>query len=301
MPVVLSSSGSISESAGATAPPLPAGGRPGFPQPPPTLESPEQVQAAFDWFRAEKARLDDYTRAQFAAVHAQHQALLAKHMRDQEALALRDQELNRELQYLSAQTALLQKRSQELADWEQALGERTARLTQAQAEVLSLQQTSDFLHQDTEAKCAALARLREEAERAGASEAAARAALANLDAELLARRQEWEKQGAVLEHRRDAMEQRYADLERAEEAGRRRARELEEWEERLRHELDDQERRQNAERQELRRLREDLEAKADEILRCRLAELDELEERLRQEAEATPPRKAESHRPRLRA
>jgi chromosome segregation ATPase len=280
--------------------PLPGGQR-NFPQTPPALETPEGVRAAYEWFRAEKARLDEFTRAQFAAVHTQHQALLAKHMRDQEALALRDQELNREMQYLMAQTAVLQKRARELDEWEKALGGQSARLAEAQAELLSIQQTKEFLHQDVEAQCAALTRLRDEAERLRQSETTARASFADFDAELRERRQEWENKGAELEQRRASMEQRYTDLEKAEAAARRREAELEEWEERLRQELEVQERQQTAERQELRRLRDELDAKADEKMRQRLTELDELEERLRQEAEAARRTGLGINRPRLRA
>jgi hypothetical protein len=286
----------------AFAPPLPPrGGQTSFPHPPPTLETAEGLQAAYDWFRAEKARLDDFTRGQFAAVHAQHQALLTKHMRDQEALALRDQELNREMQYLLAQTAVVQKRSRELAEWEKSLSEQSAHLAESQAELLSLQQTSAFLQKDTEAQCAALARLREEAEQLRQSEANAHAAFADFDAELRERRLEWERKGAALEKRRASMEQRLAELEKAEEADRRRALELEEWEDRLRQELEAQERQQTVERHELRRLRDELEAKADEKVRQRLAELDDLEARLRQEAEAALRTELGKNRPRLRA
>jgi hypothetical protein len=228
--------------------------------------------------------------------------LLAKHMRDQEGLALRDQELNREMQYLLGQTAVLQKRSRELAEWEKALGEQSARLAEAQAELFSIRQTSEFLQKDAEAQCVALARMRDEAERLSQSETAARAALDTFDAELRERQQEWEKKGAEVERRRVSMEQRYDELEKAEAAARRRALELEDWEERLRQELETQERQQAAERQELRRLRDELEARADEKLRRRLAELDEMEERLRQEvvAQATRNAAADKNR-RLRA
>ena len=97
------------------------------------------------------------------------------------------------------------------------------------------------------------------------------------------------------------MEQRYADLEKAEEAARGRTLELDELEERLRQEIEAQERRQAVERQELRALRDELEAKADEKSRRRLAELDELEERLRREAEAAQRTGLGISRPRLRA
>src|SRR5262249_40470375 len=67
------------------------------PQEPPTFTSQADLQTAYEWFRAEKARLEAYTHSQFTAIHTQHQALLAKHVRSEEALAIRAQELNREI------------------------------------------------------------------------------------------------------------------------------------------------------------------------------------------------------------
>jgi chromosome segregation ATPase len=278
-----------------TAPTRPAGpaALPGRefsgPQPPPELDTPEGLRAAYEWFRSEKARLDEYTRSQFAVVHAQHQALLAKHMRDQETLALRDQEVNREMQYLAAQAALIQKRSQELSEWEKALSEQAERLAGAQDELLRLQQTSEGLQKDTEAQCVALAKLREEAERLRAGKAAARGGFGAFEAELRQRQQEWEKKGADIEQRRAAMERRCTELEKAEEAVRRRTRELDELEEQLRQEIEAQERKQTAERHELRALRDQLEAQADLRAKQRLAELDDLERRLLREAETRRP------------
>ena len=60
-------------------------------------------------------------------------------------------------------------------------------------------------------------------------------------------------------------------------------------EEQLRQEIEAQERKQTAERRELRALRDNLEAQADFRARQRLAELNELERRLLREAETRRP------------
>jgi hypothetical protein len=104
-------------------------------QEPPKLSCEDDLRIAYEWFRAEKARLEAYTHGQFAAIHNQHQALLAKHVRSEEALAVRAQELNREIQFLASQSAALQKRSREMSDWEKALAAQTAKLSQTHEEL----------------------------------------------------------------------------------------------------------------------------------------------------------------------
>src|SRR5687768_8498881 len=69
-------------------------------QPPPRLERPEDLRAAHAWLQKERQRLDEYTRSQFETIQSQHEALLAKHFRGEQNLAVRSQELNRELQFL---------------------------------------------------------------------------------------------------------------------------------------------------------------------------------------------------------
>src|SRR5947208_10840563 len=41
------------------------------PEPPPALEDPANTKAAYDWFQSERARLEEYTRYQFAAIPQQ--------------------------------------------------------------------------------------------------------------------------------------------------------------------------------------------------------------------------------------
>ena len=77
------------------------------PTPFPEGEQPN-VKAAHEWLANEKRKLEEYTRSQFGTIQQQHQALLAKHFRSEEALALRAQELNREMQFLASQSEAMQ-------------------------------------------------------------------------------------------------------------------------------------------------------------------------------------------------
>lgn len=60
--------------------------QPNWPRRPPDLSTPEGVQAAFEWFREEKARLEAYTRSQFGAIRKQQEDLLAQHVRNEQSL-----------------------------------------------------------------------------------------------------------------------------------------------------------------------------------------------------------------------
>src|SRR5262249_52743631 len=105
--------GTALPSAGGLETPPVQNGTPAYPgpQPPPKLESPADLQAAHEWLQTERQRLEAYTRNQFAAIQQQHQALLAKQFRSEEALALRAQELNREMKFLASQAEALQSRA----------------------------------------------------------------------------------------------------------------------------------------------------------------------------------------------
>src|SRR5262249_27450192 len=105
---------------------------PGEPfQPPPLLETSADLKVAYEWLQAERQRLEVYTRSQFETIQQQHQALLAKHFRGEETLALRSQELNREMQFLGSQAEALQKRARELAEREAALTAQMQKLADA--------------------------------------------------------------------------------------------------------------------------------------------------------------------------
>ena len=117
--------------ASAGFPSTPAFGTSGVvgPQTPPPLKDPADLEAAQQWLQAERGRLEAYTRSQFEMIRQQHQALLAKHFRSEETLALRSQELNREMQFLAAQTEAFQRQAQELAERERVFAAQTERLS----------------------------------------------------------------------------------------------------------------------------------------------------------------------------
>jgi chromosome segregation ATPase len=266
------------------------------PQPPPILKDPADLPAAHQWLQTEKQRLDEYTRSQFNVIREQHQVLLTKHFRSEEALAQRSQELNREIQFLASQSEALQKRSQELAERETVLASHMERLSQAQEELLSIEQTSQNVRKDTEAQQALLEKLQAETAQLQAVDATARQEFSTFDTVLRDRQQAWERKHAEITARQAQMEDRYLALEKAEAAAERRLAELDELEERLRQELAQPKQPDIRARQaQLEQRYLDLE-KAEAAAQRRLDELDELEERLHREFEVRLSRLAATQR-----
>jgi hypothetical protein len=229
---------------------------PGEPEPPPLVKDPADLQAAQDWLNAERARLEAYTHSQFAAIQEQHQALLAKQFRNEEALALRAQELNREMKFLASQSEALQGRARELAEREAALTLHLENLAQAEQEFLSIQQTGNNIVEVAGAHHALLDRFQADTARFRATGAGGDAAA--FEAALKDRQEAWEQKHASLVARQEAMEQRYALLDKAEAASQRRLAELEELEEVLRTEFQRQEEQLAQEREEIEVLRNKL-------------------------------------------
>src|SRR5262249_54183468 len=130
------------------------------PEPPPILKDPADLQLAHEWLNAERARLEAYTRSQFAIIQQQHQALLAKQFRSEEALALRAQELNREMKFLASQSEALQGRARELAEREATLTMHMEDLAAAEQEFLNIQHTDSSMVDVAEAHRALLERWR---------------------------------------------------------------------------------------------------------------------------------------------
>lgn len=222
---------------------------------PPLIKGSADLQVAYEWLNAERARLEAYTHSQFSTIQQQHQALLAKQFRSEEALALRAQELNREMKFLASQSEALQARARELAEREAALTRHMESLARAEQEFLSIQQTGNNACEVTEAHRELLEGLRADAARLQAAEADARTDAVAFEAALKERQEAWEKKHATLVARQEAMEQRFALLEKAEAASQRRLAELDELEEQLRKEFDQQEQRLVHDRQEIDMLR----------------------------------------------
>jgi DNA repair exonuclease SbcCD ATPase subunit len=236
-----------------------------WPQPPPAIEDASDLQAAYQWLQNEKSRLEQYTRNQFEMIEEQHQAMLTKHFRSEQMLALRSQELNREMQFLANQTEVLQGRSRELGEREVALAEQVERLAHAQEELLSLEQTSANIRQNTKGQQYVLERLRAETTQLKAVDIEARGRFDAFEAELKERQAAWEKNQADITARQAQMEERYQALERAEQAAMRRLTELDEVENQIRGELEQQEGQLTRDRREVEQMRAQLRCQAREL------------------------------------
>jgi hypothetical protein len=244
------------------------------PEPPPVLKDPADVTVAQEWLQAERARLEAYTRSQFAAIQQQHQTLLAKQFRSEEALALRAQELNREMKFLASQSEALQVRARELAEREAALTMHMEKLAQAEQEFLTSQQAGSNVAEVAEAHRVLLEQLRADTARLQEAGAYARTDHAAFEAALKERQEAWEKKHASLVARLGEMEERFTALDKAEAASQRRVSEVDELEEQLRSEFEQQEKRLAADRQEIEVLR----AKLRQQIRKLDEGLDEAEE-----------------------
>lgn len=236
------------------------------PQPPPALTDQASLQAAYEWFEAERIRLEEFTRQQFATVRAHQQADLARHYRNEETLALRAQDLNREMQFLATQSQALQARARQLAQWEGSLSLQAQKLFEAHEQILLIHQTSGNVQEDLEAHQASLERMREEMAQLQTAEAAARSTFAVFDANLADRQRAWEKKQADLTARQMEMEQRYQALEQSEEAATKRLAELDDLENRLREEFEGEQRQLGLERQEIEALYAELRSRSQPLL-----------------------------------
>jgi chromosome segregation ATPase len=221
----------------------------------PSLPPEGDPRAAYEWLANEKRKLEEYTRGQFDMIQQQHQALLAKHFRSEEALALRAQDLNREMQFLASQSEALQRRAHELAEHEMMLNAQMEKLARAQEELIALENNSESTRRDIDAQQQFLNELREETAQLQRVGQSTRTEFSDFEATLKERQQAWEKKQAEFVARQAQMEQRYAALDKAEEAHKRRMAELDELEDQLRREFEQSERALATERREMETLR----------------------------------------------
>lgn len=219
-----------------------------WPDPPPELADVPEYQKAYRWLQGERQRLDEYTRKQFATIQQQHQALLAQHFRNEEALALRTQELNREMAFFSAQAKIIQDRAGNLARREKALAEQVDKLRQVQRDLPPKGVSPSAA---AEAQRVILEELQAETARAQTDGVATHEDLAGVETALKERQAAWEKKQAEIGERLAQMERRYQALEKAEDAARRRLAELDELEHRLEKEFEKQERQLALERRQI--------------------------------------------------
>jgi hypothetical protein len=196
------------------------------------------LRAAQDWFRAERGRLEEYTRQQFGLIEQQHYQVLAKHYQVEADVARRVQEVNREIQLLSAQGEAMKERARGLAEWEAALADQTERLARLQQDHVAARLAGGDGEAAERARLASVEALHEVASQRQLSEAAARAKFEATQALLKEHQAVWEKKQAEFLARQEQLERRCRDLERAEESLRRRIAEIDEMEDRMLREVE---------------------------------------------------------------
>ncbi len=255
-----------------------------WPSAPPPLNNADDLRNVLEWFRAERTRLDEYTGQRLRDIQDQHYQVLASHYQSEAVMVRREQDVNRELQFLAAQTEELQARARGLVEWEEALAAQTERLA-------ALQGGSAVAGGQDE-----LAALRQAVSDRRLSEAAARARFEASQSLVKERQAVWEKKQAELLARQAELERRCRELQKTEEALQRRITEMDEVEDRLLRAFDKDEKRTEIEarQEELNRRYRELQ-RGEEALRRRLAEIEEIEEELSRalqpsESRSPPPR-----------
>jgi hypothetical protein len=217
-----------------------------WPALPPALEQSPEARAAFEWLQTERQRLEEYTRAQIAIIHHNHQTLMEARFQHEQAIALQMQRLGRARQMLASQTQVLQERVNALTQREETIAARETTLARVQDDVRALEQARDVLRSEVATHRTALEEL--QAQLARTERGLAEAALTEAQRAL-------ESKQAEMTARQAQMEQRYQALEKAEAAVARRALELDELECRLGKEFEKQERQLALERREIETLR----------------------------------------------
>src|SRR5262245_58791399 len=123
--------------------------RPGPADPPPRQAD---LQAEYRWLQEERKRLQAYTLSQFALIKQQREELLGRKTQIEEGLALREQELNRQMKILAESNEAVQKRGKETAEREAVLAGQLEQINNAQQTLQTLQQTSARMQKEIEAQ-----------------------------------------------------------------------------------------------------------------------------------------------------
>ena len=252
-------------------------------EPEPMIHGPEDLATATEWIKREKRRLEEYTCAQITRLQNDHQSLLQQSYRTEQAVILRSQELNRKEEWLIAQGRAMQQRDVELSERELALAAQLHQWFTTQQELATLQEVHRSVRQDTEEQRPLLELSKTQTV---ALEQARETALAEREASenaMQEQRQVWAREAALHSARLTQVEQRLSASERTEMAGQRSLAELAEVEARQRQEVEEQVRRLDIARQELRGLEASIRsptAEGSASLAARRIELDEREAEL---------------------
>jgi hypothetical protein len=211
---------------------------------PPAIHSEADVRVATEWLRRERARLEDYTKAQLGTIQREREALARQKCEAEQALFLRVQELSRKEEMVLAQGRALQEQAGDLSSREQRLAtqlEQAVKDQPAPAQGVEPSPAHDEL----------LATLKAETEALHYSREVAREELRNLIKATEDLRRTREEEEENLRSREAHLQQRLNEADQAILAAQQRQADLEDLELRLHHEVQEQERELVRQRQEL--------------------------------------------------
>jgi DNA repair exonuclease SbcCD ATPase subunit len=212
-------------------------------------------QEEYQWIQEERKRLEAYTLSQFALLKQQREELLGRRSGIEETLALREQELNRQMKLLAEGTAAQEKRDCELAERETALTAQMEKLANARQEFQTLQQVNAQLQSENETQFLLAQELRLQSTHLQETVRAARSELSVLEQALQRDKNAAEEERAEITASRRQLEERHAAMEKTEGSLRRRVAEIDQLEAQIRHELEQRERQIALDYQELERAR----------------------------------------------
>jgi chromosome segregation ATPase len=215
------------------------------------IQNTEDLQAANEWLRRERKRLEDYTEAQLARVAGEHQALVSQNYRNEQQMILACQELSRKEELLARHSRALQEQAAELSRREKALAAQLEQWSKAQGELTELREVRAQTEQETAQQQALLAALRAETEALQKSRESTLHELEAMARDLDRTREARAREQALMREHQAQIEQRLRALEHAELGVQRRVAELDDLESRLREEIEEQERRLAAQRREV--------------------------------------------------
>jgi chromosome segregation ATPase len=212
-------------------------------------------RSEYEWIGEERRRLEAYTLQQFAQIKQQREDFIRQRSQIEEAVALKGQELNRQMKLNAAQTEALQRREKELAEREAGVAGQEERLAGARQELADLRQAGRDLQAEVGAQRLILEQQRGESAQLSDSIRTARTELIAYEEALQYRKKAWQDEQAELSARQTQLDQRFGALDQAEAALDRRTAELVELEGQLRTEIEEQERRLAEEYRQMESLR----------------------------------------------
>jgi hypothetical protein len=238
-------------SAQTPIPAVPDGSASPAAEPPPPIRSEADLQAATEWLRRERERLQQYTDLHINRIKAEHQALVDLKYRNEQTLLRSCQEVSRKEELLAQQSRVLQHQEKELSERELALSARLEEWSRAQSELGTVCRLRDQTEEEAASTKSLLDTLRSETIALQKSRETMQTELEGMARSLEEQREARIREQARTQALQTQMEDRLRELARAEQSAQRRVNELDDLEKQLRKDFEEQEQQLAEQRREL--------------------------------------------------